>query len=499
MQVWLDVTDIIDYNMSILNRHSLSSSFFQVAKDDPTVGFEFDATTMAGYPYPKTKREDRDKLVTAHDLSLRLALGSHLAMYIRHELEQQKGYTSTVGIATNKLISKLIGNVNKPKGQTTLMPDPETGSLDESITSFMDAHEIGKVPGIGFKLGQRLREFVLQKPVQYTLWGDGHMDQVKVADVRTHPEIDYEKLEKLLAGPGSAHGIGYKVWCLLHGNDESEVSQARAVPRQISIEDSYVRLDTMPELLKELKALSCSLINRMRIDLLANEDDAEEGLDQTRVDSPLHAPSLSTMKWLAHPRTLRLSTRPRQPLQSDGTRHRTMKRTSHSCPLPNFVFLLNETVDVLAEKLVKETLITMFRKLHPEKTWWNLSLVNLAVTNMAEAASDSKTASGRDIGNMFKRQEDILKHFRVTEVDNPIEASEDVSDGEGSRDAVLLTADEKIFPRSEHEEEVEEGEGWVDEDSTNGATDFCPTCGSTMPSFAMAAHLRFHTPQIEPS
>jgi DNA polymerase iota len=28
----------------------------------------------------------------------------------------------------------------------------------------------------------------------------------------------------------------------------------------------------------------------------------------------------------------------------------------------------------------------MFRKLHPEKTGWNLSLLNVAVTNMVESA-----------------------------------------------------------------------------------------------------------------
>lgn len=482
--------------MGILNKHNLETSFFQIAHDDPTVGFDFDATTLAGHSYPKAGHDERGHGIAEHELSQRLALGSHLAMYIRHQLEQQKGYTSTVGIATNKLISKLVGNVNKPKGQTTLMPNPETGLLDDNITSFLDAHEIGKVPGIGFKLAQRLREFVLQKPVEFD-WADGGTkEQVNVADVRSHPEVDFEELEKLLAGPGSAHGIGYKTWCLLHGIDDTEVSQARAVPRQISIEDSYVRLDTMPELLRELNALGRSLITRMRIDLLAN-DDVKESVHETKADSPLAPPTLSSMKWLAHPKTLRLTTRPREPLQADGTRNRTMKRISHSCPLPNFVFLLNETVDILTEKLVKETLLGMFRRLHPEKSWWNLSLVNLAVTNMAEAASDSKTAGGRDIGNMFKRQEDVLKPFRVTEVDDPIYMDENSARDKSINNACTTPACQarSAFQRPDGSDN---DEGWIDDSDFGVAIDFCPTCGSTMPAFAMPAHRRFHSPQVEP-
>jgi DNA polymerase iota len=485
----MDVTDMVDYNMESINRHDLEHSFFQMVKDDPMVGFPFDARTVAGHTIPKHvgKRVERNEDVDT--LTLRLRLGSHLALHMRHELEKHKGYTSTVGIATNKLLSKLVGKLNKPKGQTTLMPDDE-GGLDSTVTSFMDSHEIGTVPGIGFKLAQRLREFVLQRPADFDFAYGGTKENVTVADVRNHPEIDYENLEKLLGGPGSPHGIGYKVWCLLHGVDETEVSQARAVPRQISIEDSYVRLDTMPELLKELKALARSLINRMRIDLLTTEDDFDDNTVANEDSTP--PKSLAGMKWLAHPKTLRLSTRPRLPMKSDGSRERTMKRMSHSCPLPNFVFILSESSDVLAEKLVKETLFTMFRKLHPEKTWWNLSLINIAVTNMAEAAGDSKTANGRDIGGMFKRQEDVLKDFRVTDFGGP----EPRIDDELAEESIERAADVAGSKNQTGHDDEDDEEGWIDEDSSGPNMDFCTTCRSAIPSFAMVAHQRFHTPDV---
>ncbi len=71
------------------------------------------------------------------------------------------------------------------------------------------------------------------------------------------------------------------------------------------------------------------------------------------------------------------------------------------------------------EKLVQETLIPMFRRLHFQQGGWNLSLMNIGVTNMVEAASEDGKGKGRDIGKMFKRQEDVLKEWKVEDRDIP--------------------------------------------------------------------------------
>lgn len=461
---------MVDYNMQMLNRNDLEHSFFQVIKDDPMEGFAFDASQIAGHPYPPEHVQE----TTVDDLTLRMRLGSHLAIHMRHGLEQQKGYTSTVGIATNKLLSKLVGNLNKPKGQTTVMP-PLTGFHGRlgNVQTFIDGHEIGKVPGIGFKLAQKLREYILRRKAEFDtgLVYGGTKERVTVADVRQHPDVNPEMLEQLLGGPGSPHGIGIKVWSLLHGVDDTEVSQAKAVPSQISIEDSYIRLDTLPDVTKELKTLAISLITRMRVDLLGNEDGEVQPENDTEVAEPARNGSTIGKRWLAHPKTLRLTTRPRQPLQPDGTRVRSFKRISHSAPLANSVFSLTEPVVTLAERLVSEQLLPMFRKLHPEKSGWNLSLVNLAVTNMAETAGESKTANGRNIGSMFKRQEDVLKDFKVTEVSTPTPAA----------------------PPSMHTE-LRDG-GWEeDEDTAADDLSSCPDCDARLPAFAMIAHRRYHKP-----
>lgn len=548
-EIWMDTTDIVEYNISILNKNNLKDSFFQISKDDPTAGFSFDATAIAGHSYPAEYAEEcADGGVD--DLTLRLRLGSHLALHIRHQLEQQKGYTSTVGIATTKLLSKLVGNLNKPKGQTTLVPPLE--ALDEcqsNVTRFMDDHEIGKVPGIGYNLAKKLRKFYKRKQVGPDSMNDDSKEPVTVAELRNHPDVNAEMLEQLLAGPGSAHGIGSKIWSLLHGVDDSEVSSARPAPKQISIEDSYIRLDNMSDLLKALTALSRSLIIRMRVDLLASTDDFEAA-DHTPEDDEqesreIKPPTVANKRWVAHPKSLRLTTRPRLPLQPDGTRVHSFKRSSHSIPLPNFVFNLNESIDALAEKLVKEVLTRMFRKLHPEKTGWNLSLINVGVTNMAEAAGNSRTANGRDISNMFRRQEDVLKDFRVTDTSPPaaplaeaapptrskkrvrfddtptvmhIQAFEDTLPvrkaakivKEKPKETEVILAVQEVEKEPEVEDatlsfqEVEEPpttmfaddeediNGWINEDGVDDFTEVCRDCGLTLPEFEMIVHRRVH-------
>ena len=47
-QVFLDVTDMVDYNVAILNANDLSSAFFCLAKDDPTVTYNWDSLLKDG-------------------------------------------------------------------------------------------------------------------------------------------------------------------------------------------------------------------------------------------------------------------------------------------------------------------------------------------------------------------------------------------------------------------------------------------------------------------
>ncbi|KAA8565358.1 hypothetical protein EYC84_011072 [Monilinia fructicola] len=495
-EVFMDVTDIVDYNEKLLNPNDLTHSFLQLDRSDPTAGFTFDATMIAGHGYPDLQpcgeaspQYTLNSATPNNDLELltRLILGSHLAQHLRLSLEEDKGYTSTVGISTNKLLSKLVGNIHKPKGQTTLLPpyevSPNDDGLQSNVTMFIDSHDIGKIPGVGFKMSQRIRNHVLSRPAEFEsglIYG-GTKESVTARNVRLFDGIGPDTLEKLLGGPGAEKGIGGKVWALINGRDDTDVKDARKVPSQISIEDSYIKLDTMPQLMKELRMLATSLLNRMYQDLLDDDDESE-------------TPS---KRWIAYPKTVRLSTRPRPPLNADGTRPRSFNRISRSGPLPNFIFNLKDGVDAIVERLLQETLVPMFRKLHPQRSDWNLSLVNIGVTNMVEAASEDGSGGGRNISLMFKRQEATLKEWKVEDRDVPpdfarneikIPASEPIQAEHiskpimGSEDVVYISQDT-----------ADEQDLWDEDEFELDNREICHVCGAMMPAFAMPAHERFHT------
>ena len=471
----LDCTEMVDYNMKLLNGNNLTESFFCLDKEDPTNGFLFDVSHVFGPTFPP--RDDnagegghQDQF---NDLRLRLTLGSHLARHLRHELESQKGYTATVGIATNKVLSKLVGNVNKPKSQTTIVPPYEpVGSALSTVALFMDNHDIGKVPGIGFKLAQKIRARILGRApeIQDGLVVGWTKESINVGEVRSYPGMGPEMLEDILSGPGSQKGIGGKIWELLHGINNTEVAEAKRVPSQISQEDSYMKyLHTFEQVRKQLHLLSERLIRRMHIDLMENDDEVEgEG----------SAPR----KWLAHPRTLRLTTRPRRPLGQDGVRPRTFHRISRSAPMPNFVFSLRETPAALADKLVECTLLDMFRKLHPEKSGWNLSLINLAVTNMSETAAETKGSEGRDIGRMFRRQDHVLKDFQVR----------DDAPGQSAFPFNYVQGEAASADVNNNEDQPDADWDVEDADVDDPALETCNYCHATIPNFAMMAHQQFH-------
>lgn len=249
----------------------------------------------------------------------------------------------------------------------------------------------------------------------------------------------------------------------------------------------------------------------MRLDLtsLVDEGDIgiaferEEGGEEEELASD--AKATASRRWIARPKTLRLSTRPRPPLNPDGTRSRNFTRISKSSSMPSFVLSLVQDITVLAEKFVEEALLPLFRKLHPERSGWNLSLVNLCATNMSMTASEGKAGDGRDIGRMLTRQKDVLKDWKIADVDVP--PSDDEPDdrhmmqddsrqvesgissryppdrvGLGSEDALASTQGSSFGD-----------EAWDSEGEENQLGDKCEKCGATMPFFAMVAHERFHS------
>ena len=317
----------------------------------------------------------------------------------------------------------------------------------------------------------------------------------------------------------------YQVWRLLHGVDDTEVAKAKDVPHQISIvsyghlifkrsllttlqEDSYIRLDDVEQVEKQLRLLSGRLLKQMRLDLV-DGDYLGIAVKREQEDPPFDTKATSSRRWIAHPKTLRLSTRtrPRPPLNPDGTQFRTFNRISKSSSMPSFVFSLAEEVTVLAAKLVEETLLPLFRKLHPEKSAWNLSLVNLCATNMSMSASESKSGAGRDIVKMLRRQEDVLKHWKVADVE-VAPSKDEPNDRQMNQDdtnEIECGASNRPCPGHADLEDAYQptqvsflvDEAWESEGQEDDLGDKCQECGAMVPPFAVDAHERFHSLSVD--
>ncbi|PKS12233.1 hypothetical protein jhhlp_001533 [Lomentospora prolificans] len=438
-EVFMDVTDIINYNMLCLNRASLSSTFFYLSKSDPESGFLCDLRRFAGC----VERFSDEPINMDDSLCVKLLLGSHLAHYLRMKLENDFGFTSTCGISTNKILSKLSGSKHKPRNQTTLL-----ALKDEDVVTFMDHHVLRQVPYIGSKAAKSLIMKIrpdLPPPDPHT-----HDCPIRVGEVRNYPGMSPAMLDNILGGPGAEKGTGERVWCLLHGADDTEVKTGGDVPTQISIEDTYRQpLESLDAITTELRKISKSLLRRMRVDLVVED---------------LSPHRSSAQRWIALPRTLRLSIN--APLTPDQS---YFSRISRSGPLPSFVFALTDGLDKLAHRLVSEAVLPLLKKFEAGKDHkWEILLLNICVTNMALTGSDSGSGIGRDISVMFKTQDEVLRPFRVQSSPRGEKRGSPISDDDGT------------------------DEDWDASGDDFSSGEACPQCGHRLPYFALVAHIRYH-------
>lgn len=477
-EIFLDVTDIIDYNVGLLNVNTLSNSFFCLSRDDPEKGFALDASAIAG----SSIGHAHDVGESTSPLYVRLVLASHLARHLRLRIEEE-GYTSACGISTNKILAKLVGNTNKPRNQTTLL-----ALQQDDVLTFMDTHGLRKVPGIGGKITHALESFFLGTDTDSDTYTNGSV--VTVGQLRQHPNVSPQMLEKLLGNrPGSERGIGDRIWGLLHGCDDTEVKAASNVPTQISIEDTYPGaeggLNTVAEVEREMSKLGASLLRRMHIDLTEDEKSDNRPPSSVNGANATNPGLRKERKWLAHPKTLRLSTRPKTSY-SDGKPY-NWGRSSRSQPLPLFIFHnsaeLND--EAIVTRLVKEALLPMFTSINPDASGWNIGMINICVANMVPTAAElGAGGSGRDISQMFRMQEDVLRDFRVID-----EGNLQVQGG-----GQTMQHNQDSFKVTWYEDGTEtcttdvEPETWGDSDSSQA----CSRCGHYIPPFALAAHQRFH-------
>ncbi|KAF2460234.1 hypothetical protein BDY21DRAFT_405586, partial [Lineolata rhizophorae] len=565
-EVWMDCTDIVKFNLDAVNPNDPAHSFFCLSRDDPTLGFVYDASRLAGHAYPPEDNADAEAIPAAqdnsrsprtdrahrqHSLRLRLLLGSHLAWHLRTQLEERMGYTTSVGVSTSKLLSKLVGATHKPAAQTTLLPPygPSDGSAPrpDNVAAFLDPLEIGKIPGIGFKSAAKIRAHLLRRAsslastTTVTAGTDTvHPDDapnttVTVLQARTSPHLSPSALETILSSgtaSGTPRGIGPRIFRLLHGVDDDPVAPARDLPRQISVEDSFGAggaLDSLQGVQLVLGRLATSLVRRMRSELV----DGEQGERGRR--------------WVAVPRTVRLATRASSSAAAGpsaaappGQPYAALPRASRSAPLPRLALELGSAADAVAERLVRAVLLPLFRRLHPGapgKGPAGIGVVNVAVANIVEGGGAGGGGGGgggegrgggirgflvgtggSGGGKESERSGPGTLGLEVGHGTGDVDDDDDDAAGkrepaasadDGPADADAWTAEESDAAAGEpppaadlradadmgwavDEDEDEDGDRDGEAARADGGAERCAACGAVMPGFARAAHARFH-------
>ncbi|XP_056134753.1 DNA polymerase iota [Lampris incognitus] len=163
-----------------------------------------------------------------------LAIGSHIATELRAAINSKLGLTGCAGIATNKLLAKLVSGTFKPNQQTTLLP--------ENIRDIMGCLSgLRKVPGVGHQTQKRLQALGL----------------VSVQDLQLFP---LATLVREFGGPSAQ-----RLQNLALGIDESPVTTTGA-PQSLSDEDSFKKISSTKEVLQKINDLLSSLVERMHKD-----------------------------------------------------------------------------------------------------------------------------------------------------------------------------------------------------------------------------------------
>lgn len=150
-----------------------------------------------------------------------LPTATQVASTIREQIRTELRLTASAGVAPNKFLAKIASDWRKPDGLFVIRP--------EEVDSFLLALPVGRLPGVGKVMAEKLKGFEVQT----------------VADLR---RMDLPTIE------GRFGRYGVRLYELARGIDDSEVIPNR--PRQsVSAEDTFeqdVLLTEMEPMIRRL-------------------------------------------------------------------------------------------------------------------------------------------------------------------------------------------------------------------------------------------------------
>ena len=478
-EIFLDVTDQINAHLeSVLSLHPPlhSEVTFQIdPADDPSPrSFTYPFGKFTGFLEPSS---DPINSSTVPYSSLQLFAASYFSQHIREELFASLGYTTSAGIASTKLVAKLLSDLHKPALQSLQNPYVTA----EVQQSWLDTFKVEKLNGFGFRTGWILRHKILgeELPTKGT-YGDpdkvngsfvvedeeetegggeddsgdpvmGYSDalvngrpqvagKLTVGKVRTSSTA-----EDFLAWFGTR--LGTRLRDLLYGIDDAEVIPTPAFPKQISVEDSYPDNRSMAVLMQNLAILTKSLVRRLDFDLRVGD------------------------VYVRFPRTLRLSMRNgRQTGRESKSARMPVELFDMSVPTEKRVELVGRTVNMLAKSMVCGWI-----------PGWRVSVINVAATDLVE----ERPARGIQGFIDKPRSKDEIDWDVVRELPEDIRA-EVLRQYHLSPETLNVGAEEKV------DVEMEEDEWDDDTEEMDDTKETCRICGVRIFSWMTDAHARYH-------
>ncbi|XP_045706369.1 DNA polymerase iota isoform X2 [Phyllostomus hastatus] len=224
------VTDLLEEFSPVVERLGFDENFVDITETvekrlQQLQSDELPALTVSGHVY-------NDQSINLHDiLHRRLLVGSQVAAEMREAMRDQLGLTGCAGVASNKLLAKLVSGVFKPNQQTVLLPE----SSQDLIHSLK---HIKEMPGIGYKTAKRLEALGVSS----------------VPDLQTFPS---KILEKELG-----ISVAQRIQKLSFGEDNSPVTPS-GLPQSFSEEDSFKKCSSEVEAKSKIEELLASLLNRV--------------------------------------------------------------------------------------------------------------------------------------------------------------------------------------------------------------------------------------------
>ncbi|KAM8963769.1 DNA polymerase iota isoform 2-T2 [Lycaon pictus] len=186
---------------------------------------ELSALTVSGHVY-------NNQYINLHNiLHIRLLVGSQIAAEMREAMYNQLGLTGCAGVASNKLLAKLVSGVFKPNQQTVLLPE-------SSQVLIQSLNHVKEMPGIGYKTAKRLEALGISS----------------VYDLQT---FSSKILEKELG-----ISVAQRIQKLSFGEDNSPVTPS-GPPQSFSEEDSFKKCSSEVEVKNKIEELLASLLNRV--------------------------------------------------------------------------------------------------------------------------------------------------------------------------------------------------------------------------------------------